>query len=193
MRASNDCGPLRTSGEVKPVINSIALRAVLLSDAAACEDNEIRIGFSSLGNATIPESAKFRVAFTEETYTAKSGRTVFVDAKRETNELIVRFPKYFNLKKQTPFNFRIHVNNPNLVSPISATPLRIYPAAQVTFRSASQEINMGESAYVELNATGRSPYEVTLNTGEVINLQHESASFNLNPSQNTTYTIQRFK
>jgi hypothetical protein len=193
VRASNVCGPMRTSGEVKPVINSIALRAVLLSDPAPCEDNEIRIGFSTLGNATIPESAKFRVAFTEETYTTKSGSTVFVDAKREKNELIVHFPKSFNLKKQTPFHFRIHVNNPNLVSAISSTPLQIYPTAQVTFGSISKEINFGESAHIELNAIGRPPYEVTFNTGEVVNFQYSSASFKLNPSQNTTYTIQRFK
>jgi hypothetical protein len=125
----------------------LSILSVLKSAASVCEDHEIRIEIETANKVALPETTKFSIEFFQNPALALS---VQIAAKRVGDELIFQFSNTLNLKTATPFYFRIHVQDPELVSPISSEPVVVYPRGGIEFPSLTQEIGPGRTASLGL-------------------------------------------
>ena len=60
--ATNSCGAMRTSGEVKPVANPTPVRTKSVNFRNACENSEIKIAFATVGSA-LAAGPRYKVRF----------------------------------------------------------------------------------------------------------------------------------
>ena len=191
--AENSCGAMSVSGQIRPVINPVSLRIVSTASAGACEDGEIKIGFSVLGSP-FPSQTKYRLRFTEaNSYSERGPRQAEVVATLKDKFLTAKVPKSLNIKSATAFKIQVITENPAVLSTYSDFSINIYPKANAEFSSSSRTINIGENFQANVTFTGMPPFTAELQDGSVFTSTSEGTAYlNLNPEQTSSYTIKSF-
>lgn len=194
VRASNQCGAMKVSGEVKPVINPVSLRTTSFSPGYSCEGSEIKVSFTTMGG-TIPTQARYKLRFSQ--YNQSNGvpeRSLELDAVLKDNYLVARVPSLFRASDTYRLEVRVQVivDNPKIVGSIGENILYVYPKSSAEFFSSSSNINMGQQVQVGVRFKGLPPYAADLGNGLFINSNYSDPYSYISLYKNTSYVLKDF-
>jgi hypothetical protein len=190
VRATNQCGAMKVSGEVKPVINPVSVRTTSFSPGYSCEGSEIKVSFTTMGGA-IPAQARYKLRFSINN---SSNGTVEVDAVLKDNYLVARVPSILKTTDgyRAEAKVQVVVNNPKIVGSIGENTLYIYPKPSAEFITASSTIDMGQQVNIGVRFKGLPPYVADLGNGLFVNSTYSDAYGYVQPSKTTSYVLKDF-
>lgn len=194
VRASNQCGAMKVSGEVKPVINPISVRTTSFSPGYSCEGSEIKVGFTTMGG-TIPAQARYKLRFSiNNSSNGTVERAVEVDAVLKDNYLVARVPSILKTTDGYRAEVKVQamVDNPKIVGSVGENILYIYPKPTAEFVTASSTINMGQQANVGIRFKGLPPYAADLGNGLFLNSNYSDAYGYIQLYKTTSYVLKDF-
>lgn len=194
VKATNQCGAMKVSGEVRTVVNSISVRTTSFSPGFSCEGSEIKVSFTTMGG-TIPTQARYKLRFSQ--YNQLSGvpeRSLEVDAVLKDNYLVARVPSLFRASDSYRLDVRVQVilDNPKIVGSIGENILYVYPKSSAEFFSYSSAINMGQQVQVGVRFKGLPPYAADLGNGLFFNSNYSDPYNYIYLYKNTSYVLKDF-
>ena len=188
--AQNVCGAMKVSGQVTPKINATSLRTVSVYPASACEDSEIRVGFSTSG-PTLPVTTKYRLRIAVYTGDRLNPKTIEVPAQLKDNVLVASFPKSAGISSRSEYKVRILTDSPSLVGADTDFDFIVYPKASATINTPSKTINIGEKLTLGVTFSGISPFTATLQDGTTISGNSDGQT-QVRPDKTTSYSVKNF-
>ena len=186
--ASNVCGPMLFTGELKVKVNPVDIMPVNVSPFIICEGSEFKIVFNA-AKGDFTANTKYRIRLFA--HDLVPNRPAFIDVPANLtaeSTLSARFPTGFNLLSSRLFYAGIVTENPSTVSKNTAFKLFVYPKPSVSLTASSTSINIGEEVYLDTNPIGMYPFSSTLKDTEMV----PTTRFYLRPDKTTQHQIQTF-
>jgi hypothetical protein len=188
--ASNTCGPIRVTGEqVNIKVNSIDFKPVAISPANPCAGGEVKVIFNTDGGE-FNANTRFSIRFSSDNLNFDSNR--YRDAPAVLtgkNELTARIPEnvLYGMESSRIY-IGIVTQNPSAVSINKALAIYVHARPSFTLQPEKSTINLGETIYLAGNPTGKSPFKITLTSGEVM-----ASWIQISPVRTTNYQVKTFE
>ncbi|REA60844.1 hypothetical protein DSL64_13125 [Dyadobacter luteus] len=192
--ATNDCGAMLTSGQIKPVANPISIQTTSTNAASICEGSQVSISYSLVGRV-LPENGKYRVRFRSVPNRFRPENPFVAEAPAElkNGRIITHFPENLKLNTQTSFQVMILADDQQIVGSPGTYIVTVYPKPAVDFYTPDPIINVGDETRVGVIFKGVPPFSAELSDGSVISASYTGEVYlNKQPDKTTAYTIKSF-
>lgn len=186
-KAENICGPMSVSGQAKATINTVSLKTVSVSPAAACEGSEINVAFSASGVA-LPANTRYKLRISVYQGDRLNAKSVEIPAQLKGNALVATFPKTFNITSRSEYKVQVVTENPSLLGLDSDFNFIVYPAASANITTPSKTINVGEQVTIGIDFSGMAPYSATL-LNETVATANRYSDVQVMPEKTTSYKV----
>lgn len=189
--ATNSCGPMQTSGIIKPVVNATSVRTRSVDALNVCENSEIRIAFTTIGPALAPGS-KYRVRFRSSDISPYSPiRTMEAPAELKDGWIVTRVPDHLKLQDKHNFNVIILADAQGIVGSPGNFVLTVFPKPSVAFFTPDVNIGIGKETRVGVIFKGVPPFSAQLGDGSAITASYSGEVYVYkSPEKTTVYGIE---
>lgn len=187
--ASNVCGALSASGQVRIKVNAGDFMATDLNPEQPCEGTEVKVLFDA-GTSSFNAGTKYKIRFASDNVYMDTYK--FVDAPATLtgkNELTARVPdNLLSVMRNDGIYIGIVTENPSSVSINKALKVNIYPKPSFSLEAEKNTISLGEQPRIGGNPKGLPPYQFTLTSGETFNYYIQ-----VSPEKTTQYQVKKFE
>ncbi len=188
--ATNSCGAMLTSGEVRPVTNRTSVRTKSADALNVCENSEIRISLATIGPPLEP-GLKYRVRF-RSVLIGSVGEVQTMEAPADLKDgwIVTRVPDHLRLKDKQNFRLIVLADEQGIVGAPGNFVLTVYPKPTVSFYTPDVGIDIGEETRVGVIFKGVPPFSAQLGDGSFITANYSGEVYlNKSPGETTTYSI----